>query len=78
MLPQAPGKTPDLLLVWLAKSPGVSIPALAQELGKSESAIDRTIRKLRADGKLARISALPRAVTVKCLRNEWVLREKMV
>ena len=32
--------------------PGASIPELALQLGKSESAIERAIRKLRAEGKL--------------------------
>ena len=39
----------------LAETPGTSIPELAQHLGKSDRAIERAIRKLRADGKLARI-----------------------
>ena len=52
---KTPGKTPDMILGWLAKVPGASIPELAQHLGKSDSAIERAIRKLRADGKLARI-----------------------
>lgn len=49
------GKTPDLILGRLAEAPSASIPELAQALGKSESAIERAIRKLRADGKLARV-----------------------
>ena len=52
---KTPGKTPDLILGWLTEAPGASIPELAQHLGKSESAIERAIRKLRADGRLARI-----------------------
>jgi ATP-dependent DNA helicase RecG len=52
---KTPGKTPDLILGWLAEAPGASIHELAQHLGKSESAIERAIRKLRADGKLRRI-----------------------
>lgn len=52
---EAPGKTPDLILGRLAEAPSASIPELAQALGKSESAIERAIRKLRADGKLARV-----------------------
>lgn len=54
-LGKTPGKTPDLILLWLAEAPGASIPELAKHLGKSDSAIERAIRKLRADGKLARI-----------------------
>ena len=54
-LRKTPGKTPDLILDWLTEAPGASIPELAQHLGKSESAIERAIRKLRADRKLARV-----------------------
>jgi len=42
--------TNSLLIGLLA--PGASIPELALQLGKSESAIERAIRKLRAEGKL--------------------------
>jgi|GEM_PF-1277287 len=49
------GKTPDLILLRLAETPGASIPELAQHLDKSDSAIERAIRKLRAEGKLRRI-----------------------
>jgi ATP-dependent DNA helicase RecG len=52
---KTPGKTPNLILDWLTQAPGTSIPELAQHLGKSDSAIERAIRKLRADGKLVRI-----------------------
>ena len=52
---ETPGKTPDLILDWLTEAPSASIPELAQHLGKSERAIERAIRKLRADGKLVRI-----------------------
>ena len=52
---KTPGKTPNLILDWLAQAPGSSIPELAQHLGKSGSAIERAIRKLRADGKLVRV-----------------------
>lgn len=52
---EAPGKTPDLILGRLTEAPSASIPELAQALGKSESAIERAIRKLRAEGKLARV-----------------------
>ena len=49
------GKTPDLILEQLRDAPGSSIPELAQQLDKSDSAIERAIRKLRAQGKLQRI-----------------------
>jgi len=49
------GKTPDLILKRLRDAPGSSIPELAQQLDKSSSAVERAIRKLRAQGKLQRI-----------------------
>ena len=49
------GKTPDLILKRLRDSPGSSIPELAQQLDKSGSAVERAIRKLRAQGRLQRI-----------------------
>lgn len=49
------GKTPEIILRYLIAAPDASIPELAQILDKSESAIERAIRKLRADGKLRRI-----------------------
>ena len=49
------GKTPDLILNRLRETPGASIPELAQQLDKSGSAVERAIRKLRAEGKLVRI-----------------------
>ena len=52
---KTPGKTLDFILSRLTEAPGASIPELAQQLGKSESAIERAIRKLRADGRLIRI-----------------------
>jgi ATP-dependent DNA helicase RecG len=48
------GKTPSLILRQLAAAPSTSIPELALFLGKSDSAIERAIRKLRAEGKLRR------------------------
>ena len=54
-LGKTPGKTSDLILKWLRDAPGTSIPELAQQLDKSGSAIERAIRKLRAQGKLVRI-----------------------
>lgn len=49
------GKIPNLILRRLAAAPSTSIPELAQHLDKSDSAIERAIRKLRAEGKLRRI-----------------------
>ena len=49
------GKTPDLVLARLQEVPQASIPELAEYLGKSESALERAIRKLREEGRLQRI-----------------------
>ena len=50
-----PGKTPDLILILLRETPALSIPDLASRLEKSESAVERAIRKLREAGRLQRI-----------------------
>jgi predicted HTH transcriptional regulator len=52
---KAPGKTPELVLQALLASPSATVPALALQLGRSESAILRAIRKLREEGRLRRI-----------------------
>ena len=52
---KTPGKTPDLILALLAETPALSIPELAERIGKSASAIERRIRKLRETGRLERI-----------------------
>jgi Fic family protein len=52
---KTPGKTPERILELLSASPELAIPRLAASLGKSESAIERAIRKLREAGRLARI-----------------------
>lgn len=49
------GKTPDLVLQRLRDTPQATIPELAAYLGKSDSAIERTVRKLREEGRLQRI-----------------------
>ena len=54
-LVKTPVKTPNLILRQLAVAPSTAIPELALQLGKSDSAIERAIRKLRAEGKLRRI-----------------------
>ncbi|MGD9582264.1 MAG: winged helix-turn-helix transcriptional regulator [Lysobacterales bacterium] len=41
--------------VGLQDDPGLSIPELAAQLGKSESAVERAIRKLRESGRLKRV-----------------------
>lgn len=52
---KTPGKTPDLVLTRLQEAPHSAIPELAKYLDKSESAIERVIRKLRKEGRLQRI-----------------------
>lgn len=54
-LGKTPGKTPDMILGWLTDTPGASLAELAQQLGKSESAIQRFVQKLRVSGKLVRV-----------------------
>jgi len=49
------GKTPDRILHLLADAPDLSIPELAERIGKSASAVERAIRKLREAGRLERI-----------------------
>ena len=52
---KTPGKTPDRVLAALLQDGSLSIPAIASEIGKSESAVERAIRKLREEGRLERI-----------------------
>lgn len=49
------GKTPKMILALLRNDPVLTIPELAAQLGKSESAVERAIRKLRESGQLKRI-----------------------
>lgn len=49
------GKTPELILERLKKMPTQTIPNLAKEISKSESAVQRAILKLQADGCLRRV-----------------------
>jgi Fic family protein len=52
---KTPGKTPERILGLLRDAPGLSIPELAERLGKSVRAVERAIRKLREAGRLVRI-----------------------
>jgi ATP-dependent DNA helicase RecG len=49
------GKTPGKILELLKDAPDLSIPELAEKMKKSESAIERAIRKLRQGGLLNRV-----------------------
>lgn len=50
-----PLKTPDAILRLLKEDPELSFPDLASRLGKSESAVKRTVRRLRESGRLERV-----------------------
>ena len=52
---KTPGKTPELILELLSQNSALSIPEIAAQIGKSESAVERAIRKLREEEKLERI-----------------------
>jgi ATP-dependent DNA helicase RecG len=52
---KTPEKTPDAVLVLLHEKPTLSFRELALLLGKSSSAVERAIRKLREEGRLERI-----------------------
>ena len=49
------GKTLDAILLLLDENPSLSIPEIAEKINKSESAVERAIRKLREEGRLKRI-----------------------
>lgn len=55
MTGKTPGKTIDEILRLLTAEPGLSIPELAMRLDKSESAVERAIRKLRESDRLIRV-----------------------
>ncbi|MGH8508632.1 MAG: ATP-binding protein, partial [Gammaproteobacteria bacterium] len=52
---KTPRKMPAAILELLKEEPDLSIPELAIRLHKSESAIERAIRRLRESGRLERI-----------------------
>jgi ATP-dependent DNA helicase RecG len=52
---KTPGKTPGKIVELLKSNPGLTIPELAEQVGKSESAVERAVRKLRVAGQLKRI-----------------------
>ncbi len=49
------GKTPAAILALLESDPGLSLPELAERLGKSPRAIERAVKKPRESGRLERI-----------------------
>ena len=54
-LGEAPLKTPGKIIDLLSTAPTLSIPEIARALAKSESAVERAIRKLRESNLLRRI-----------------------
>jgi ATP-dependent DNA helicase RecG len=50
-------ETPGEILELLKDSPRATIPEVARCLGKSESAIERAIHKLKSEGRLMRSGA---------------------
>jgi ATP-dependent DNA helicase RecG len=50
-------KTPEKILILVKEDTQMSIAEIATCLGKSDSAIERAIRKLKAEGKLKRVGA---------------------
>ena len=52
---ETPGKTPGKIMELLKDNPTLSIPELAEKMKKSESAVERAIRKLRQSGLLKRV-----------------------
>jgi len=53
--PETPPKTPQMILEVLKIAPSLTGPEIANQIGKSDSAVKRAIKKLREDGKLERI-----------------------
>jgi len=49
------GKTHEVVLALLAGEPSLSVPEIAQRIGKGPRATERMIRTLREAGKLSRI-----------------------
>ena len=55
MLEKTPEKTPEKILALLVLNPKLTISELAQRITRSNSAIERAIRKLQKSGRLKRI-----------------------
>ena len=51
---ETPGKTPGKILELLAQDPYLSIPQIAKQINRSDSATQRAIRKLREQGLVQR------------------------
>jgi predicted HTH transcriptional regulator len=52
---KTPGKTPGKIVELLKGNPGLTIPELAEQVGKSERAVERAVKKLREAGQLRRV-----------------------
>ena len=51
------GKTPGRILDLLRANPNLTVPEIAAELSKSESAVNRAVHKLQAEGRLRRVGS---------------------
>jgi ATP-dependent DNA helicase RecG len=51
---KTPGKTPSRILELLQKNPNLTVPDIALQISKSESAVQRGILKLQIAGRLKR------------------------
>jgi len=65
---ETPGKTPLQILKILSKNPHLSIPEIAGQIQKSDSATQRAIRKLREAGLIERMGSA-KAGYWKILKN---------
>jgi len=54
-LEKTPEKTPDQIIALLREDGSLSIAKLAKQIGKSTSAIERALRKLRETGDIERV-----------------------
>lgn len=54
---KTPGKTPERIATLLRDNPTLNIPEIAQQIGRSESAVQRAMRKLQQEGRLIRVGS---------------------
>jgi predicted HTH transcriptional regulator len=51
------GKTPARILAMLQRNPMLTVPDMAHHISKSESAVQRAVLKLQAEGRLRRVGS---------------------
>ena len=51
---KTPGKTPERIPTLLRNNPEAAIPDIALDVGRSASAVERAIRKMKSEGRLMR------------------------